>query len=297
MAKPFLSIILPVYDRVEHLRVCLKCLSEQTLPQAEWEVILISDGGPAAIDELASEFSAALPIHFMKQKNCGPAVARNKAMAKAQGEQFLFLNDDIRFRPDYLEAVVTFLRMHPEYAMIGNTRMAAEILVHDIQHWHAHQDDHFYHITDPLKGCWEFWHTLNASIPRRWFDEGHLYDETFPDPAFEDTEYIYRLEKNHQIPIAFNARAIVEHVHPYTFESLLSKQFMRGKSAARFVELYPEKYQRIYGVKNDGGASYQAAIAKGESIKNPTIVEEMATKIHSEFLKGAASWKGKRHIT
>lgn len=294
MAVPFISIILPVYDRVEHLRICLECLKQQTLEVGKWEVILISDGGPKAIDVMASEFGAAFPLVFMKQKNSGPAVARNKAMAQAKGTHFLFLNDDIRFKPDYLEAVYTFLHAHPQYAMIGNTRMAPEILVHDIQHWHAHQDDHFYHITEPLKGTWDFWHTLNASLPRRWFDEGHLFDESFPDPAFEDTEYIYRLEKHHQIPLAFCAKAVVEHVHPYTFESLLSKQFMRGKSAARFVELYPEKYERIYSVKNDGGASYKAAIARGEALRNPRTVDEMATKIHGEFLKGAASWRGNR---
>ncbi|MGF1572238.1 MAG: glycosyltransferase family 2 protein [Sumerlaeia bacterium] len=294
MATPFISIILPVYNRVEHLRVCLDCLKSQTLPQTNWEVVLISDGGPLEIDSLASEFGAFIPLQFMKQPNSGPAVARNAAMAEATGEHFLFLNDDIRFAPDYLQAVAEFLKQYPRYAMIGNTRMAPEIMAHDIQHWHAHQDDHFYHIANPLIGSWDFWHTLNASLPRHWFEEGHLFDESFPDPAFEDTEFIYRLEKHHQIPTAFNARAIVEHVHPYTFESLLSKQFMRGKSAARFVELYPEKYQRIYGVENDGGAQYKAAIAAGERLIYPQSVDEMATKIHSEFLKGAASWKGQR---
>ncbi|MDX1973287.1 MAG: glycosyltransferase [Candidatus Sumerlaeia bacterium] len=286
MGNPLLSIILPVYDRVDHLRVCLDCLAAQTLPHQEWEVILWSDGGPSGIAKLARWAETRIPLRFFQGPNQGPAKARNQAMPHATGAHFLFLNDDIRFAPDYLHHVQAFVLAHPEYAMIGNTRMASEIIKHDIQHWQAHQDDTFYHITNPLQGTWEFWHTLNATLPRRWFDEGHRFDEAFPDPAFEDTEFIYRLQRNHGIPLGFCARAIVEHVHPYTFEGLMRKQRMRGKSAARFVALYPEKYQRIYAVPNDGGKSLRRRIQEAEKLTNPTTVTEMELALHAEFLCG-----------
>lgn len=290
MKEPvFLSVILPVYNRIDCLKMCLECLSRQTLEREKWELIVVSDGGPAPIEACARAFKLLIPMNFMSQKNAGPAKARNNAMREAKGEHFVFLNDDIRFDENFLRIYYDFLQANPNHAVTGNTRWAPEIIKDEFAHWVSQQDHVFYNVTDPMDAPWEFWHTLNASIPRKYFDDGELFDEEYPDPAFEDTEFIYRLQKKHDCKIAFLSKAIVEHVHPFTFEEFCKKAQTRGKSAGRFVSQYPEKFERVLGIKSKDDAL--ELIAKVEQKNEYDTVEQKARAGHAAMLKGYLEWE------
>jgi len=242
------SLLLCVKDRLERLRVCLETL-RPLMEESTGELIVVCDGGPAAMR------AAAEPLLLRGQgweslwidvPAGGPARARNHALPRVRGELVLFLNDDIRCQPGLLRAHDRLHRLRPGHAVMGNTRWAPEVITSEFMHWVAHHDSFYYLIPDELSASWEYFHTMNLSVDRSWFDNGARFDESFPDPAFEDTELGYRLWKQGlQISLAYDA--VLYHVHPFTVDEYVEKSIMRGRSAARFCALYPELADRILG--------------------------------------------------
>ena len=99
--EPLVSVIVPVYNVVEYLPLCLRSISEQTYRNLE--IILVDDGstdGSGAIcDEFALNDSRAKVIH---QPNSGLWAARNAGHEAANGEYLFFPDADDYFSPDLI---------------------------------------------------------------------------------------------------------------------------------------------------------------------------------------------------
>lgn len=245
---PRFSILICVHDRFSLLLECLRNLAPEVHGDTA-EVVIACDGGAGmrsvARDEAADIARNLIPgLVWLDLPHGGPAKARNVALGHCAGELILFLNDDVRFEPGLLAAHDRWHRERPGHAVMGNTRWAPEVIDSEFMHWVAHHDSFYYLIPAPLEATWEYFHTMNLSIDRRWFDNGARFDESFPDPAFEDTEMGYRLcRQGLRITLAYDA--ILYHVHRYTPEAYIQKSEQRGRSARRFCTLYPELEERI----------------------------------------------------
>jgi len=244
--SPRFTLLLCVKDRLDRLRECLESL-RRLQSEATGELLIACDGGPATLRRDAGSLLEAegWSSRWLDLPAGGPARARNAALPHARGQLILFLNDDIRCEPGLLAAHDRAHRARPGHAVMGNTRWAPEVITDDFMHWVAHHDSFYYLIPSPEKATWEYFHTMNLSVDRLWFmEKGARFDESFPDPAFEDTELGYRLCRDGlQITLAYDA--ILYHVHHFRFPEYLAKSRMRGRSARRFLELYPELTDRI----------------------------------------------------
>lgn len=103
-----LSIIIPVYNALPHLRQALESLSVQT--HGEWEAICVddgsTDGGGMVLDETAASDPRIKVIH---QENRGTLIARQVAVAAATGDWCLFLDPDDALEPQALERLTPVL--------------------------------------------------------------------------------------------------------------------------------------------------------------------------------------------
>lgn len=243
--RPRFTILICVKDRLQRLRECLNTL-RPLAAEATGQLIVVCDGGPA---NMKAEAGALMEGEgwtslWLDVPGGGPARARNAALPQATGELILFLNDDVRCEPGLLAAHDRMHRLRPGHAVMGNTRWAPEVVDSEFMHWVAHHDSFYYLIPDQLAATWEYFHTMNLSLDRRWIDEGSRFDEEFPDPAFEDTDLGYRLAKDGLL-ISLAYDAILYHVHHFTVEEYIRKSEMRGRSAQRFCDLHPELRDRI----------------------------------------------------
>jgi glycosyltransferase involved in cell wall biosynthesis len=105
MAKK-LSIIIPAYKVEAYIERCIRSLSNQDLPKDEYEIIVTNDGSPdrcrEIVESLQKEFSNLILIN---QENQGVSMARNNAIAKAQGEYILPIDPDDYVVTNVLKAV------------------------------------------------------------------------------------------------------------------------------------------------------------------------------------------------
>ena len=95
---PWLTVIVPTYNRAKYLEVCLTSLKEQSCP--DWECVIVDDGSTDHSALLANRFVAAdSRFRYQYQGNAGVSAARNAGLSRACGEWVSFLDsDDFYFR-------------------------------------------------------------------------------------------------------------------------------------------------------------------------------------------------------
>lgn len=90
------SIVVPVYNRQKTISETITSCLNQSYPNIE--IILVDDGSSDRSASICSEFanrpSLGKSIIFVRQKNSGACVARNRGMALATGKYLLFLDSD-----------------------------------------------------------------------------------------------------------------------------------------------------------------------------------------------------------
>lgn len=101
---PFVSVIIPTYNRKDSLLRTLESLARQTYPADRFEVIVVDDGGSDGTEEVAQRLFP-FALRYIRQENQGDAIARNCGAQAARGDVLQFLDDDIVAEPEFLAAM------------------------------------------------------------------------------------------------------------------------------------------------------------------------------------------------
>jgi GT2 family glycosyltransferase len=118
------SIVIPTRQRLAYLEVALASIA----PEAESlgaELLIVDDGGPSPqARALASRFGARYEPHTGP---LGLNVARNTGVERSTGELVVFLDDDIRACPGWLQALLDAAEANPQVDVLaGRIRAALE---------------------------------------------------------------------------------------------------------------------------------------------------------------------------
>lgn len=90
-----LSILVPVYNVEKYVRPCLESIFKQGLDEDRFEVIIVNDGSTDKSMEMITDIiQQHNSITVINQENQGLSVARNNAIAIAQGEYILMPDSD-----------------------------------------------------------------------------------------------------------------------------------------------------------------------------------------------------------
>ena len=115
MAKsyPFISVIIPNLDGENFLEKCLNPLFQE---QGNFEVIVIDDNSTDnSLAILQKKFSCETRLKTISLKqSSGAAKARNIGFQKSSGQYLLFLDNDTKIKPGWLEEVINFFEVFPQ---------------------------------------------------------------------------------------------------------------------------------------------------------------------------------------
>ncbi|MBT5759814.1 MAG: glycosyltransferase [Candidatus Marinimicrobia bacterium] len=99
----FYSIIIPVYNRPDHIQEVLECLVDQSFK--DFEVIIVESGSPIKSDKVVESFQDKLKIRYYFKGNDGQGFSRNYGMARAEGEYFIIFDSDLIIPSTYMQTV------------------------------------------------------------------------------------------------------------------------------------------------------------------------------------------------
>ena len=115
-----LSIITPLYNRLELTREFVAALSGSLPPGLAWECLLVDDGSTDGTREWLND----LPPPFralLNDGNLGFARANNRGAREARGEILALLNNDLVLSPGWLPPLLASLRQ-PRTGLVGNVQ-------------------------------------------------------------------------------------------------------------------------------------------------------------------------------
>ena len=105
---PLFSTVIPVFNRAALIRATLDSVLAQEC--ADQEVIVVDDGSTDATLKTLESYGNR--IRVLRQKNSGPAVARNRGIAEGTGKYITILDSDDLWFPwtlaTYAEAIVKY---------------------------------------------------------------------------------------------------------------------------------------------------------------------------------------------
>jgi glycosyltransferase involved in cell wall biosynthesis len=108
--KPFVSVIIPTFNRFPMLCEAIESVLAQTNP--DFELIVIDDG---SIDETGSVREIYRDrLHYIHQENRGASAARNLGAAEAGGNLICFLDSDDLWLPGKIEVQKSLMEEDPE---------------------------------------------------------------------------------------------------------------------------------------------------------------------------------------
>lgn len=230
-SHPFVTVVIPTYQRPAALARCLASLAAQDYPVERFEVVIADDGGGMALDDVVALHATTMTLVPLTLEHGGPAAARNQGAAAARGEILAFIDDDCTADPRWLSALVAALAQHPDAAVGGGivngvpenpyVRASHTLLAFLYHHYHEKQ-----------RGWLPFFTTNNLAVRTETFTAVGGFDPSFIF-ASEDRDWSDRCRRAGH-PLVHAPDALVTHAPNLSMGRFLRMHFRYGEGAWRF---------------------------------------------------------------
>jgi chondroitin synthase len=216
-----ISIILPVYNRIDMLRRTMAMLAHQTYPLNLMEIIIADDGSNDNPEQLIDEFKPYFEVNYVRQRDEGYRLShiRNLGIRSARYDNVIILDCDMAPVPTLVETFAKWLVFDEKVILIGHRRYvdANDISPKDVlkdpscmlklppvatqnavmkqsptKDWR----EPIYESTNLLKNSPNPFRASscgNVAFHRRLFGEAGNFDESFTAWGAEDNEFGYRV--------------------------------------------------------------------------------------------------------
>lgn len=114
-SRPAVSIIVPVYNRLEYLSGTLQSILAQSFDA--WELVVVDDGSQEDVAALVTAYRDPR-IRIFRQENQGNAAARNSGISLTFGDYVACLDSDDTWEPDFLRMCIAELTNQPEIDVV-----------------------------------------------------------------------------------------------------------------------------------------------------------------------------------
>jgi len=211
-SQPFISVIIPTYNRAKFLINLLKDLTKQNYPN--FEVIIIDQSEEVSPELQKFINSLNLKIVYLKDQRKGASRARNIGLCHSKGEYVIFLDDDVVIpETDFLiEHIKCYSdskigavsgRVIEKVTKLSRGRVGKVFPIVCIPGGNA--DGNEFTFVDTVKG-------MNMSFHRNLLEAIGGFDERFGSPSiYEETDVSLKIRRM-GYKILFTPKAIVIHL-------------------------------------------------------------------------------------
>ena len=199
----FFSIIIPLYNKEQHIKSTLESALAQSFQ--DFEIIVVNDGSTddsCAIVESLEDHR----IKLFTIKNQGVSHARNYGIEKASSDLIVFLDADDLWRNNHLENLNELYKAFPNCGLYAsaylkkNEKILIPVIHKNIpstEHWMGIVENYFE--SSAINSiAW----TSAVMIPKSIIETVGNFNENITLGAGEDTELWIRIALNH--PVAFS---------------------------------------------------------------------------------------------
>ena len=117
MSEPVVSIVIPTFNKVELTLPCLQALVENTPERIPYEVIIVDNASTDGTRTLFEQLEGDVRI-FLNETNEGFGKACNKGAFSSNANYVLFLNNDTKVLPGWLDPLLAAMEQDTELAAV-----------------------------------------------------------------------------------------------------------------------------------------------------------------------------------
>jgi GT2 family glycosyltransferase/Flp pilus assembly protein TadD len=207
----FVSIIIPVFNRLEFTEKCLAALS-RTTPEGSYELIVVDNGSTDGTADFLKKQNMISHV-VTNPTNLGFAKACNQGAEAAHGDYLLFLNNDTEPQAGWLDSLIRTIHPNPAIGAAGSKLLypdgtiqhAGVVLVDDKKTGDPLVGKHIYRGNKPdlpeanIPFCYQALTAASLLVRRSAFVDAGGFDENYWN-GYEDIDLCLRLgEMGHLI--------------------------------------------------------------------------------------------------
>jgi GT2 family glycosyltransferase/tetratricopeptide (TPR) repeat protein len=236
------SIVIPVYNRVDLTVQCLEAIARTT--RGDFEVVVVDDASTDGTPDVLAQFGSALTV-VRHDENHGFARACNDGARAARGDLLVFLNNDTLPRPGWLDALTAAAEAAPDVGAVGARLLYPDGTIQhagigftpDFEPFHVHQGvAGDAPVVAEDRDC-EAVTGACLLVPRAVYDELGGFDEGYR-MYFEDVDLCLRIRATGR-RVRYAAGSVVVHLErassPTFAQAYAKNRVSRERFRARWV--------------------------------------------------------------
>lgn len=189
--KPRFSVIIPTYNRINFINLCIDSVLAQTY--SDFELIVVDDGSMDHTISRMSEY-AGKGLNYIRIDHRGVSGARNEGIKIARGDYIAFLDSDDRWDKEKFSKTAEYIKKFPNINIFHTDEIwYKEGKVLNQKKKHKRPSGYVYPNCLPL--CCIGMST--SVVKKELFDEIGLFDESMP--ACEDYDLWLRACYDHEV--------------------------------------------------------------------------------------------------
>jgi glycosyltransferase involved in cell wall biosynthesis len=114
--RPLVTIAIPTYNRAQWLRSCILAALEQSYEN--FEVVVFDNASTDETAEVLSEFRDPRLRVYTQHSKVDLPVNWNACLAEARGEYIVFVSDDDRLAPWFIERCMSLVKNEPKLPVV-----------------------------------------------------------------------------------------------------------------------------------------------------------------------------------
>jgi glycosyltransferase involved in cell wall biosynthesis len=103
----FASVIIPTCNRAAYLQDIMRCVSRQTIPGDQYEIIVVDNGSTDDTYQIMAPIvEQDRTVHYLQESRIGLHNARHAGARVARSEVLVYVDDDVIMQPEWLKAIL-----------------------------------------------------------------------------------------------------------------------------------------------------------------------------------------------
>ncbi len=277
MSCPFVSVVIPVHNDGDRLRLCLQTLQDQSY--SRYEIIVIDNNSSEDIHSICAKFDR---VRYGQELKPGNNAARNRGIQLATGEIIAFTDADCIPDRDWISQSVAALQNHPQAGIIGGT----------IQFFFQRNEPTRVEYADSISYLrqWDYVTQEQYAAGANLFTRRQVLDQVggFEERLLNlgDKEWGQRVDAAGW-QVVFCPSAIVHHPARSTLKALLSKGRRQARASVKLAQLRGELRPQANFLPL--GWTFWRAVWSDRNL--PTLAQKLAFVWVIHRLKWAIVWE------
>lgn len=202
----FISVIIPTFNRIDVLKLCLNSILTQSVSSQNYEVIIVDDCSKDNTEEVCNRYVSEYHnvVYIRNQFNQGSATTRNNGIKISKGELLIFLDNDLIVNNDYIEQHIKIHRSYnfEKIAIVSNITYEPEFLKQSNFGQYIQSRAIGYRSQRNMKGvdindlAGNFFAGGGSSCQKKYVIQNGMFNQTLKKYGLEDELFGYHFKKN-----------------------------------------------------------------------------------------------------